>query len=29
MTVRVFVPLVDARGEAAQLFEAIAGEIAP
>jgi len=29
MTVRVFVPLVDARGEAAHLFEAIAGEIAP
>ena len=29
MSVRVFVPLVDARGEAAHLFEAIAGEIAP
>jgi hypothetical protein len=29
MTVRVFVPLVDARGEAAHLFEAIAGEIPP
>ena len=29
MTSRVFVPLVDARGEAAQLFEAIAGEVPP
>jgi hypothetical protein len=29
MTVRVFVPLVDARGEAAHLFEAIAGEVPP
>jgi hypothetical protein len=29
MTSRVFVPLVDARGEAAHLFEAIAGEIPP
>ena len=29
MTARVFVPLVDARGEAAHLFEAIAGEISP
>ncbi len=29
MTARVFVPLVDARGEAAHLFEAIAGETAP
>ncbi len=29
MTARVFVPLVDAHGEAAHLFEAIAGEIAP
>jgi hypothetical protein len=29
MTARVFVPLVDAQGEAAHLFEAIAGEIAP
>jgi hypothetical protein len=29
MTARVFVPLVDARGEAAQLFEAIAGETPP
>jgi len=29
MTVRVFVPLVDARGEAAHLFEAIAGEMPP
>ena len=29
MTARVFVPLVDARGEAAHLFEAIAGEIPP
>jgi hypothetical protein len=29
MTARVFVPLVDAAGEAAHLFEAIAGEIPP
>ena len=29
MTARVFVPLVDARGEGAHLFEAIAGETAP
>ena len=29
MSVRVLVPLVDARGEAAHLFEAIAGEVAP
>ena len=29
MTARVFVPLVDAHGEAARLFEAIAGEIPP
>src|SRR5947209_9374639 len=29
MTARVFVPLVDARGEAAHLFEAIAGEVPP
>jgi hypothetical protein len=29
MTARVFVPLVDSHGEAAHLFEAIAGEIAP
>ena len=29
MTARVFVPLVDARGEAAHLFEAIAGETSP
>ncbi len=29
MTIRVLVPLVDARGEAAHLFEAIAGEIPP
>ena len=29
VTARVFVPLVGANGEAAQVFEAIAGEIAP
>jgi hypothetical protein len=29
MTARVFVPLVDAHGEAAHLFEAIAGDIPP
>ncbi|HXT08745.1 MAG TPA: hypothetical protein VN715_17640 [Roseiarcus sp.] len=29
MTARVFVPLVDSRGEAAHLFEAIAGDSAP
>ncbi len=29
MTSRVFVPLVDAKGEAAHLFEAIAGEVPP
>ena len=29
MTARVFVPLVGANGEGAQLFEAIAGEVAP
>src|SRR5579863_7824582 len=29
MSARVFVPLVGANGEAAQVFEAIAGEIAP
>jgi len=29
MTARVFVPLVDAKGEAAHLFEAIAGEVPP
>jgi hypothetical protein len=29
VTARVFVPLVDARGEAAHLFEAIAGETSP
>ena len=29
MTARVFVPLVGANGEAAQMFEAIAGDVAP
>ena len=29
MSSRVFVPLVGANGEAAQVFEAIAGDIAP
>ena len=29
MTARVFVPLVGANGEGAQLFEAIAGDLAP
>ena len=29
MIARVFVPLVGANGESAQVFEAIAGDIAP